>query len=257
MYFLNSLICIIFIGIILFFERKLIAISQKRLSISFLGRNGWIHIISDLFKFWFKTINRHENIKNFSLLILLSIFLIWNLLSIIFFLSYNFNSFFFIQEYKFLYYICYCTITNIFFFILINSLKSKYALIASFRTLLLIIFFEVPFTFMFLLLYFLISDYNFNNFLFLDTKLILISPILFIILLIYILVESKRAPFDHTESESELVAGHLIEFGGRTLFIFFLCEYVHFFFIIFLGYIFFINSIYITYIFSLLNLFIL
>lgn len=35
----------------LFFERKFIAIAQKRLGISFLGRNGWAHLPADLVKF--------------------------------------------------------------------------------------------------------------------------------------------------------------------------------------------------------------
>lgn len=38
----------------LFFERKFIAIAQKRLGISFLGRNGWAHLPADLVKFWLK-----------------------------------------------------------------------------------------------------------------------------------------------------------------------------------------------------------
>jgi NADH:ubiquinone oxidoreductase subunit H len=35
----------------LFLERKLIGIAQKRLGISFLGRNGWAHLPADLVKF--------------------------------------------------------------------------------------------------------------------------------------------------------------------------------------------------------------
>jgi NADH-quinone oxidoreductase subunit H len=46
-------------------------------------------------------------------------------------------------------------------------------------------------------------------------------------LLLFCLFEAKRPPFDHSEAESELVAGHLIEFGGRLLLFFFMCEYVH------------------------------
>jgi NADH:ubiquinone oxidoreductase subunit H len=44
----------------LFFERKLIAIAQKRLGISFLGRNGWAHLPADLLKFWLKHTGRHR-----------------------------------------------------------------------------------------------------------------------------------------------------------------------------------------------------
>ena len=44
----------------LFLERKLIGIAQKRLGISFLGRNGWAHLPADLVKFWLKYSARHH-----------------------------------------------------------------------------------------------------------------------------------------------------------------------------------------------------
>lgn len=59
-------------------------------------------------------------------------------------------------------------------------------------------------------------------------------PPLATMLFLYTLFEAKRAPFDHTEAESELVAGHMVEFGGRALLFFLLCEYVHVFFCLFL-----------------------
>jgi len=40
-------------------------------------------------------------------------------------------------------------------------------------------------------------------------------------------LESKRAPFDHAETESEVVAGYSTEFNGTMLLIIFLCEYFH------------------------------
>lgn len=53
-------------------------------------------------------------------------------------------------------------------------------------------------------------------------------PPLALTFLLYIIFEAKRAPFDHSEAESELVVGHLVEFGGRALLFFFICEYIHF-----------------------------
>lgn len=49
----------------------------------------------------------------------------------------------------------------------------------------------------------------------------------------YALFEARRPPMDHTEAESELVAGHLVEFGGRSLLAFFICEYAHVYFCLF------------------------
>jgi NADH:ubiquinone oxidoreductase subunit H len=58
-------------------------------------------------------------------------------------------------------------------------------------------------------------------------------PPMAIALFFHTLFEAKRAPFDHAEAESELVAGHLVEFGGRTLLFLYICEYIHVFFSVF------------------------
>jgi len=228
-FFLIFFLSILFVAIILFFERKLIAISQKRLSTSFLGRNGWVHTIGDVFKFWFKTLNRHEFFKNFSIIGILGSYLIWCLFSIIFFVNFNNNNFFIYSDFQLFIYLVYVSITNIYTINLILSLKSKYSTIAGLRLCLLTIFFEVPSTTLILLTYYIYSDYSFYMFINISTSLFFISPIIFSIFIIYLLFESKRAPFDHTEAESELVAGHLIEFGGRTLFIFFYASIFIFF----------------------------
>jgi NADH-quinone oxidoreductase subunit H len=44
---------------------------------------------------------------------------------------------------------------------------------------------------------------------------------------VVLLLEAKRAPFDHAESESEVVAGYAVEYSGSMLLIFFLAEYLH------------------------------
>lgn len=41
------------------------------------------------------------------------------------------------------------------------------------------------------------------------------------------LLESKRAPFDHVETESEMVAGYATEYSGIFLLTFYLVEYFH------------------------------
>jgi len=48
---LSGLLLLVASLLLLFLERKLIGIAQKRLGISFLGRNGWAHLPADLLKF--------------------------------------------------------------------------------------------------------------------------------------------------------------------------------------------------------------
>ena len=89
--YLTMAYLLLFFSIVtLFFERKMIAIAQKRLGISFLGRNGWVHLPADMVKFWFKYSARHEGSwltgSNSALLLLIGFFC-WNTLCCFFFFS--------------------------------------------------------------------------------------------------------------------------------------------------------------------------
>ena len=54
----------------------------------------------------------------------------------------------------------------------------------------------------------------------------LFSPLSFGFLIV-MLVEAKRAPFDHIETEAEVVAGYATEHSSIFLLIFYLAEYMH------------------------------
>lgn len=57
---------------------------------------------------------------------------------------------------------------------------------------------------------------------------VLLVPIL-PILLITLLLETGRTPFDLAEAESELIAGYATEYGGFFFAMFYLGEYFHLF----------------------------
>ena len=42
-----------------------------------------------------------------------------------------------------------------------------------------------------------------------------------------LLLEAKRAPFDHIETESEVVSGYATEYSSIYLLVFYLIEYFH------------------------------
>jgi NADH-quinone oxidoreductase subunit H len=114
--------------------------------------------------------------------------------------------------------------------------KSKYATVASARILLVSVYMEVFFVLVFLCVYAHVGGFSFEEVsLAARTHTFALSlPPLALFLCLYALFEAKRAPFDHSEAESELVAGHMVEFGGRALLFFYMCEYTHVVFCLFL-----------------------
>lgn len=238
-YLIMAYLLIFFSIVTLLFERKFIAIAQKRLGISFLGRNGWIHLPADMVKFWFKFSSRHEGswiTNSTSTLVLLVGFFCWNLLACFFFLTDMGGCFLDHWDYQFLVYFGYANLTAAYMFNIIVNVKSKFATIASVRILLLTIFLEIFFACCFFIVYIHIGGYSFEELSELNKYnwLIFSLPPLALFFGIYTLFEAKRAPFDHTEAESELVSGHLIEYGGRLLLFFYFSEYVHVYFCLFL-----------------------
>lgn len=139
-------------------------------------------------------------------------------------------------DYQLLAYMAFANLTTLFMFNIVISLRSKYASLGAGRVLLVSVFLEVFFSLCFMLLYWHCGGYSLEevseaN---LATPLWAALPPLALFYLLYAFFEAKRAPFDHSEAESELVAGHLVEFGGRTLLFFYFCEYIHIYFCMFI-----------------------
>ena len=65
---------------------------------------------------------------------------------------------------------------------------------------------------------------------------------LFVVYFVSGVAETNRAPFDVVEGESEIVAGHMVEYSGMTFALFFLAEYMNMLLISFLVAIFFLGG---------------
>lgn len=65
---------------------------------------------------------------------------------------------------------------------------------------------------------------------------------MFLVYLISGVAETNRAPFDVVEGESEIVAGHMIEYSGMTFALFFLAEYANMIFVSIMTAIFFLGG---------------
>jgi NADH-quinone oxidoreductase subunit H len=65
---------------------------------------------------------------------------------------------------------------------------------------------------------------------------------MFVVYFVSGVAETNRAPFDVVEGESEIVAGHMVEYSGATFAIFFLAEYANMILVSFLTSIFFLGG---------------
>ena len=65
---------------------------------------------------------------------------------------------------------------------------------------------------------------------------------LFVVYMVSGVAETNRAPFDVVEGESEIVAGHMVEYSGAQFALFFLAEYANMILISFLVSLFFLGG---------------
>lgn len=226
---INVIISILSGLLIVLTERKFLSWLQRRLGPSMIGRNGSHQIVGDLFKLLYKVTYLIPHA--ITTLVPIAVFNFFNcqLLMCLNFvlgpelhLSLNVDS-------MILYHLIIVLFSNI-SFIWVGSLTlSRYAMIAVIRSIVHVISLDIFVTVVFSLLMLHSQSSHFHDFIVMQQitwNIFLFAPLtsaFFIILLL----EAKRTPFDHAETESEVVAGYAVEFSGILLLIFYLCEYMH------------------------------
>ena len=108
------------------------------------------------------------------------------------------------------------------------SSNNKYALLGAFRSVAVLISFEVPMVITLLVPVILASSMGFNQIIAAqEVWYIVLSPLAALIFLIAAQAELGRAPFDLSEAESEIVAGFHIEYTGMKFGLFYAGELLH------------------------------
>ena len=214
---------------VVLFERKFLAYAQRRMGPAIMGRNGAFQIALDLIKLLTKEIFLIPKPTSVSAPIFLAILYAIQLL-----FSQNFiwgASLFLFENVDslILYHLILVLLSNIFFVLVGLISQSRYAIIGTVRSLIHVISLDIFITILYSLLIFSSQSANFHDFIFNQNIywfFFLYSPAAsaFVVIL---LLESKRTPFDHAETESEVVAGYAVEYSGPMLLIFYLAEYVH------------------------------
>lgn len=210
-------------------ERKFLAYAQRRMGPAVMGRNGAFQIALDLIKLLTKEIFLIPRPSSALAPLILALLYATQLT-----FSQNFiwgPSIFLFDSVDslILYHLVLVLFSNIFFVLVGLLSQSRYAIIGTVRALVHVISLDIFVTILYSLLIFTSQSANFHDFVHIQSEywfFFLYSPIASIFVLL-LLLESKRTPFDHAETESEVVAGYSVEYSGPMLLMFYLAEYLH------------------------------
>lgn len=223
------LLSIVFCLFIVLTERKLLAHAQRRFGPSIAGRNGWYQIILDLLKLMSKEFFILSRSTSYLLPITISLFYA---VQLIFIQNFIFGPSIFMYDSLdgvIFYHLILVMLSNILLVLVGFLSKSKYSILGVVRGIVHVVSLDIFITIIYVIVILLNQSGNFHDFILVQNSywlLFLLSPISFSFLIL-LLSEAKRAPFDHIETEAEVVAGYATEHGSIFLLVFYLCEYMH------------------------------
>jgi len=210
-------------------ERKFLSYAQRRMGPVLMGRNGMFQILFDLVKLVTKEIFLIPRPSSLLAPIFLSLLFAFQLaFSQHFILGPNLLIFSSLDSLILLHLIL-ILFSNIFFCLTGFLSQSRYAIMGTVRGLVHIISLDIFITIIYSILSISSQSVNFNDYVLMQNSyffIILFSQITFCFVVLLIL-ESKRTPFDHAETESEVVSGYSVEYSGPMLMMFYLAEYLH------------------------------
>ncbi len=225
----TSLILVFITLFVVLVERKFLAYAQRRMGPAIMGRNGAFQIGLDLIKLLTKEIFIIPRPTSVTAPVFLTCLYATQLM-----FSQNFiwgPSLFLFENVDslILYHLILVLFGNIFFILVGLVSQSRYAMIGTIRALLHIISLDIFVTILYSLLVLSAQSANFHDFVLnqnISWFIFLYSPSASAFITI-LLLESKRTPFDHAETESEVVSGYSVEYSGPMLLVFYLAEYIH------------------------------
>ena len=218
-------------GILPLIERKLLSLMQRRVGPYFLGYRGRLQFIADaikiLVKDFFIPYKANKRLFIFSPVIILTLcYFLW--LNIF----WGKNLFFYEIEYNLIFLLFLGLFNNLFILLTGYYSNNKYAFLGSIRTSLIFFILELLMSLFFLNILVLNKSFSFIYLWHLQEELYLSIYFFFLLpfILIILLLEVNKAPFDLSEAESELVTGFHTEYGSFLFGLYYLGEYFHIYF---------------------------
>jgi len=203
------------VGMITLMERKILALTQRRLSVNKTIFGALFQPFLDGFKLMLKQLSLNK--KGFVFFMVLAPilmfifgFLFWDLINLEYLESFHYNVLLFI-----------CFLRTSVFAILISAVGSfnKYSFLGAVRSLIQTTCCEIVMSLLLYMVMFLSISFDF---------LVLNMLYNFWILMLWficVLLETMRSPFDTGERESELVSAFNLEYRGSLFILIFLSEY--------------------------------
>lgn len=231
--FIKLLICFLIFTIVIatvtLIERKILSLVQRRVGPQYIGYKGRLQFIADALKLLLKHIliiskTTRLTILTIPCLILITAYLFWiNLI-------WGPNLMICEIEYN----LFLMGLISLFFSVLLIVVgwvsNNKYAILSANRVVVISLNLEILLNFLIIFLLVLSESLSFFQITSLQGQgiwfIFIFLPIL-PILIVTFLLETGRIPFDLAESESELIAGFTVEYGGFFFALFYLGEYFH------------------------------
>jgi NADH-quinone oxidoreductase subunit H len=208
-------------------ERKIVARFQDRIGPNRLGPFGLIQPFADIIKLIIKEniypVGVDKVVYNLAPIIMMtSVLMLWAVLPLTSFLGLDLNV-------GVLYLIGVGALGTLSIIMAGWSSNNKYALLGAFRQVAVMISYEIPMVVALLIPTILSGSMGINSIVAAQESswYIVLAPLAFLLFLISATAELGRAPFDLTEAESELIAGHHIEYSGMKFGLFYASELLH------------------------------
>jgi len=229
---LNTILAVLSVVMTLYlilFERKLLAFAMRRIGPVLMGRNGAFQIVADLFKLLSKETYLIPRPTSLLAPVFLTLFFACQ---VMFSQGYIWGPSMFLftnVDSIILYHLSLVIFSNILFSVIGLISQSRYAVIAVARSIVHVISLDIFITVVYSLLVFSAQSANFHDFIVAQSQhwfILTYAPASSAFIVIFLL-ESKRTPFDHAETESEVVSGYSTEYNGAMLLFLYLTEYIH------------------------------